>query len=256
MPGPRFARNLPTGVSAPREARSSTRLSPTRTAAASTPCSGTRSRCSSSAPKSRSYVSSASSRFSTARPRWWMPRGGTASMLTTRAQSAALRHRLRCRFRTCGLGPRVRLQRPVERPALPRPGGTACGAASGRAGFARASVCNDRSSGRLCLGGKSPHGSDRLARAGLGLDVGEEPLDLVADERLLLEQRRREAVERAAVLGQQADRLVVRLVGEPSLLLVAEALRLLRERVAVGAHRPRRDHLGHAELEHHLARQL
>ena len=52
-PGPRLARNFPTGVSGPerlRAARSGT--SPTRSDAASTPWSSTRSRCSSVAPKS------------------------------------------------------------------------------------------------------------------------------------------------------------------------------------------------------------
>src|SRR6266545_1935661 len=44
MPGPRLARNLPTGVSSPSEASSSTRLSPSRMAAASTPCASTVSR--------------------------------------------------------------------------------------------------------------------------------------------------------------------------------------------------------------------
>ena len=55
-PGPRFARNLPTGVSSPSAASSSIRLSPTRIVAASTPCSSTRARCSSRPPKRRSYV--------------------------------------------------------------------------------------------------------------------------------------------------------------------------------------------------------
>src|SRR5919108_760468 len=82
MPGPRFARNLPTGVSAPSEASSSTRLSPTRTATASTPCSATVSRPSTCPPKSLVYVSTASSRSSTATPRWWMPFARTRRMLS------------------------------------------------------------------------------------------------------------------------------------------------------------------------------
>ena len=43
------------------------------------------------------------------------------------------------------------------------------------------------------------------------------------------------------------------MVGQPALLLVAQPLRLLGERVVVGAHRPRGDVLGHAVLEHHRA---
>ena len=60
-------------------------------------------------------------------------------------------------------------------------------------------------------------------------------------KRLLLEQRDRDAVERSAVLLDQADGLGVRVVGEARLLVVAQALRLLRERVVVRAQRARRD---------------
>ena len=63
-------------------------------------------------------------------------------------------------------------------------------------------------------------------------------LHLVTDERLLLEQRACEAIESGPVLGDQPDRLQVGVIGETGLLLVAHALRLLRERVVVGAHRP------------------
>src|SRR5262249_42957695 len=81
MPGPRLARNFPTGVSPPSAASSSTRPEPTRIDAASTPCSGTAARCSTRAPSSRSYVPTASSRSATATPRWWIPRGSIAAML-------------------------------------------------------------------------------------------------------------------------------------------------------------------------------
>ena len=57
------------------------------------------------------------------------------------------------------------------------------------------------------------------------------------------------------MLEEQPQRLVVGLVGQPRLLLVAGSLRLLRERIVVGAHRPRRRHVGHAKLENHLARE-
>ena len=79
---------------------------------------------------------------------------------------------------------------------------------------------------------------------------------LVADERLLLEQRPREAVESGPMLGDQADRLHVGVVGEAGLLLVAHALGLLGQRVVVGAHRPRDDALRHPVLEDHRAGQL
>ena len=81
LPGPRLVRNFPTGVSSPSDASSSTRPSPTFSDAASTPCSGTVSRCSSRAPKICSYVVTASSRSSTATPRWWIPRACTRAML-------------------------------------------------------------------------------------------------------------------------------------------------------------------------------
>ena len=46
------------------------------------------------------------------------------------------------------------------------------------------------------------------------------------------------------------------MIGQPRLLRVAHALRLLGERVVVSAHRPRRGDLGHAVLEDHRARDL
>jgi len=53
------------------------------------------------------------------------------------------------------------------------------------------------------VGRDGTHRADGLARMRLGLEVGDERLDLLAHERLLLEQRSRDAVERAAVLVQQ-----------------------------------------------------
>ena len=67
-PGPRRARNRPTGVSSPVGVTSSMRLSPTRTDTASTPCSTSGSRYSRRAPNV-SYVAIASSRSVTATPR-------------------------------------------------------------------------------------------------------------------------------------------------------------------------------------------
>ena len=58
------------------------------------------------------------------------------------------------------------------------------------------------------------------------------------------------------MLREQADGLAVGVVGEPRLLGVAQALRLLRQRVIVGPHGPRRDALAHAPLEDHRARDL
>src|ERR671936_573978 len=84
MPGPRFARNRPTGVSSPSGSSSSTRPSPIRSDAARTPCSSTVARCSTCAPKRRSYVDSAASRSSTATPRWWIPRACTRRGYRTR----------------------------------------------------------------------------------------------------------------------------------------------------------------------------
>ena len=73
-----------------------------------------------------------------------------------------------------------------------------------------------------------------------------------AIERLLLEQRCRQPVETGAMLARRRwpPR---RRVGETSLLAVAQPLRLLGQRVVVGAHRARRRHVGHAVLEHHGA---
>ena len=138
------------------------------------------SRCSSSAPKTDRYVSTASSRSSTATPRWWIPFACNAKVML---------------------------------PAL----GSASSAASPLIGTTR------------------PTDSLMLDSA---CDVGEHRLHLVANERFLLEERVREPVERGAVLRDQPDRLLVGVVGQAGLLLVAQPLRLLGERVVVGAHRP------------------
>src|SRR5918999_4966660 len=196
MPGPRSAMNFPTGVSS-RSARSnSTRLSPTRTAAASTPCDGTVSRCSSSAPNKERYVSTASSRSSTATPRWWMPFACTARVMLPRLDF-----------------------------------------------FRRVAPQRDDS-------------ADGLAGSRLRLDVGEQSAHLVADERFLLEQSVREAVEPGAMLRDQPHSLGVRAVGETCLLEVAHLLRLLGERVVIGTHRARDDALRHAVFEDHRAREV
>src|SRR6266542_5816313 len=79
--------------------------------------------------------------------------------------------------------------------------------------------------------------ADEVARSRLHSRVGEEALDLVAHERLLLEQRARDTVERRAVLAQQAHGLGEGVIRETRLLAVAEPLRLLRQRVVVRAHR-------------------
>ena len=63
-------------------------------------------------------------------------------------------------------------------------------------------------------------------------------------------------VEVRPVLLDQADRLLERLVGQVRLLGVAQALRLLRERVVVGAHRPAGDGVAHAVLEDHRAGEV
>ena len=58
------------------------------------------------------------------------------------------------------------------------------------------------------------------------------------------------------MLREQPHSLLVRVVGQRRLLRVAEPLGLLRQRVVVCAHRPRRDRFAHAPLEHHRARDL
>src|SRR2546429_2984700 len=78
---------------------------------------------------------------------------------------------------------------------------------------------------RASVGRYGTNRSDRVARVRLGLDVGDERLDLIAHKRLFLEQRAGDPVECAPVLAQQAQGLVVGLVGEAGLLLVAQALR-------------------------------
>src|SRR4029450_2719146 len=80
--------------------------------------------------------------------------------------------------------------------------------------------------------------ADEVARARLDSGVGEQALDLLAYERLLLEQRVGHAIERGAVLAQQPYGLGERMVGESRLLAVAQPLRLLGQRVVVRAHRP------------------
>src|SRR6266536_6609501 len=96
--------------------------------------------------------------------------------------------------------------------------------------------------------------ADEVAGTGLDRNVGQQGLDFLAHERLLLEQRLCDAIECDAMLREQANCLLERMVGQPCLLLVAETLRLLGARVVVRAHRPRRDDLGHPVLEHHRAR--
>ena len=78
-------------------------------------------------------------------------------------------------------------------------------------------------------------------------------VDLVALERLLLEQRRGQHVQVVAVHRHQPQRLGVGAVGDLALLVVAQALRLLRQRVVVGAHLMRGGGPAHAPLEHHRA---
>ena len=58
------------------------------------------------------------------------------------------------------------------------------------------------------------------------------------------------------MLAEQAQRLLVGVIGEAGLLAVAHPLGLLRQRVVVGAHRPRGRNIGHAELEDHRAGDL
>src|SRR5947207_311526 len=64
-------------------------------------------------------------------------------------------------------------------------------------------------------------GADGLAGARLGLDVHKQRVELLPIKRLLLEQRVRDAVERAPMLAQQPLSLFVGGVGELALLLVA-----------------------------------
>src|SRR6478609_9463410 len=70
MPGPFLARNLPTGVSSPSGASSSTWFSPTSSSTASTPCSCTTSRWARSSWRLSRYSSSAGSISATATPMW------------------------------------------------------------------------------------------------------------------------------------------------------------------------------------------
>ena len=104
---------------------------------------------------------------------------------------------------------------------------------------------------------KDAHGADRLGRARLGLDVAEQ---LVAAPRgraspsRAAPARRRSSGRRCLSSSRFASSYAC--VGQPRLLRVAQPLRLLRERVVVGAHRPRRRRLGHAVLEDHRAGDL
>src|SRR5918996_1121528 len=190
MPGPRRAMKRATVLSSWSAATSSTRPEPSTRGAASTRWPVIVPRPSSRPPKHRAYVSTASSRSSTAIPTWWMARACTPAMLP-----------------------------PVG------------------------------------LGREHPNGADGLARVRLGRHVAEQREQLLALERLPLEQGRGDAVEGGPVLAQQADGLLVGGVGEPGLLQVAEPLGLLRKGVVVGAHGARGDRLAHPVLEDHLARE-
>src|SRR6266540_1411552 len=129
------------------------------------------------------------------------------------------------------------------------PGRIAGSRTSPRSGC-RTWVC---SVGRKCYDHRR---ADGLRGAGGGLDISEELLHVLAVERLLLEQRSREPLERSAVQLDQPYGLEVGTVRESRLLVVAKPLGLLRERVVVGAHRPRGSEVGHAPLEHHRASDL
>src|SRR5947199_4214122 len=77
--------------------------------------------------------------------------------------------------------------------------------------------------------GYSARGTNRLGRARLWLQAFEQLEHLLAPERLLLQQCGRHAIERCTVLRQQPDGVGEGAIGQPRLLLVAQALRLLRE---------------------------
>src|SRR3972149_5842077 len=81
--------------------------------------------------------------------------------------------------------------------------------------------------------------ADRLGRVRLALDAGPELLEAGPVQRLPVEQRAGEAVESGPVLRDEALRLLVGGVRQARLLVVAQPLRLLGERVVVGPHRPR-----------------
>src|SRR4051812_40292351 len=131
MPGPRLAMNLPTGVSAPRAATSSMRVSPTSSKTASV--SGSASRPTATAPSSCSYSACAASRSSTAMPTWSI------------------------RF---------------------------------------TAILVVRLSERLCT--ERAYDADGVRGAGLELDALEQLQKLVAAQRLAVEERSRDLVERAA----------------------------------------------------------
>ena len=96
--------------------------------------------------------------------------------------------------------------------------------------------------------------ADALGGVRLGLHVGEQRLQLGPVQGLLLEQLRRDAVEGAPVLGDEPDGLRVGLIRQARLLVVAEALRLLGQRVVVGPQRARGHLVAHAVLEDHRPR--
>src|SRR5919198_3605188 len=154
---------------------------------------------------------------------------------------------------------------PVRRRSPPRPQKNRryVSTASSRSATAKATWCTERpspvrSSPRwpTLVIGELDHAADGFAGVRLRLDARQQLLELRPHERLLLEQRVGELVERPAVFGEEAERLRESVVTQPRLLLVAQALRVLRERVVVRAHRPRRDALAHPELEHHRAGEL
>ena len=81
--------------------------------------------------------------------------------------------------------------------------------------------------------------ADALGGVRLGPDVGEQRLELGRMSVSFSRSAAASDVERTAVLGEEPNGLLEGVVAEAGLLLVANALRLLGERVVVGAHRPR-----------------
>src|SRR5215210_8400509 len=94
---------------------------------------------------------------------------------------------------------------------------------------------------------------DRVAGVRLRANVSHERCEVVAVERLLVEQRSGDPVERRTVLLEESNGLVVRAVREAALLAVAEALGLLGEGVVVGTHGAGNDAFRHPVLEDHRA---
>ena len=72
------------------------------------------------------------------------------------------------------------------------------------------------------------------ARRRAALDAVHDPLDVLALEHLLAQQRAGELVELRAVLGDQAHGAAHRLVGEVLLLGVAQLARAVGDRAALG----------------------